>query len=200
MIMKGSSIAIWILEWMACLYRPLRAYEILDSIAFKPGCTSLNARTKVYREVLNLCRPLIGDDLSDAFEFVHFSAKRYEHYKDADAHHRSTNVDLLQLYTWREGPRNKPYYQPGRCTFQYLLLLCGLPEDWLHSTASSLNQWRESHHSCPRVSWTSALRQPILGWLSPIILYPSLASSGSKFPRKKIPLSIFILLFYRICH
>jgi hypothetical protein len=77
-IMKGSSVAIRILEWIACSYRPLRAYEILDGIAFKPGCTSLNSRTKVHRGVLNLCRPLIEDGPSDTLEFVHFSAKRYE--------------------------------------------------------------------------------------------------------------------------
>jgi len=76
--MKGSPIAIRILEWMACSYRPLRAHEILDGIAFKPGRTFLDARTKVHRDVLDLCRPLIEDGPSDTIDFVHFSAKRYE--------------------------------------------------------------------------------------------------------------------------
>ena len=76
--MKGSPIAIRILEWMACSYRPLRACENLDGIAFKPGSTSLNARAKVHRDVLDLCRPLIEDGPADTVDFVHFSAQRYE--------------------------------------------------------------------------------------------------------------------------
>jgi hypothetical protein len=73
---NGTSIAIRILEWMACSYRLLKGYEILDGIAFRPGCTSLNSRTKINREVLNLCRPLIEDGPLDTIDFVHFSAKR----------------------------------------------------------------------------------------------------------------------------
>jgi len=63
---------------MACSRRPLRGYEILDGIAFRPGCTTLNSRTKVHREVLDLCRPLIEDGPSDTLDFVHFSAKRWD--------------------------------------------------------------------------------------------------------------------------
>jgi hypothetical protein len=60
---------------MACSYRTLKTYEILDGIVFRPGCTTLNERTKMKAQVLDLCRPLIEDGLSNTLDFVHFSAK-----------------------------------------------------------------------------------------------------------------------------
>ncbi|TVY65596.1 Vegetative incompatibility protein HET-E-1 [Lachnellula suecica] len=74
---SARSIAIRILEWMACSYRPLKTYEILDGIVFRPGSTILNERTKMHDEVLDLCRPLIEDGPSNTLDFVHFSAKEY---------------------------------------------------------------------------------------------------------------------------
>ena len=66
-----------ILEWMAYSYRTLKIYEILDGITFQPSSTTLDSRTKLRREVLDLCRPLIEDGPSNTIEFVHFSAKEY---------------------------------------------------------------------------------------------------------------------------
>jgi hypothetical protein len=40
-------VAIRILEWMACSFRTLKDYEILDGIAFRPQCTTLSRRTKI---------------------------------------------------------------------------------------------------------------------------------------------------------
>lgn len=71
----GRAIAIRILEWMACSKRTLKVYEILDGIALFPGCTTLTARTKMRKDVLDLCRPLIEDGPSNSVDFVHFSAK-----------------------------------------------------------------------------------------------------------------------------
>jgi hypothetical protein len=67
--------AIKILEWMACSFRTLKGYEILDGIAFRPGVTSLNSKTKIDKAVLDHCRPLIEDGPLNTVEFVHFSAK-----------------------------------------------------------------------------------------------------------------------------
>ncbi|KAH6703303.1 hypothetical protein BKA61DRAFT_636254 [Leptodontidium sp. MPI-SDFR-AT-0119] len=78
--------AIKILEWIACSYRPLKTYELLDGIAFKVGCTELNSRTKMRKSVLDSCRPLIEESPSNTVDFVHFSAKEYilnEEYKQA---------------------------------------------------------------------------------------------------------------------
>jgi hypothetical protein len=72
---SSAAYAIRILQWMACYYRPLRIYEVLDGISLRPGCTMLNHKTRMRREVLDLCRPLIEDGLFDTLDFVHFSAK-----------------------------------------------------------------------------------------------------------------------------
>ncbi|KAH7409681.1 hypothetical protein BKA64DRAFT_404683 [Cadophora sp. MPI-SDFR-AT-0126] len=80
----ARSIAIRTLEWIACSYRPLKAFEILDGIVFKNGCTELNSRTKMRKSVLDFCRPLIEESPSNTIDFVHFSAKEYvldEEYK-----------------------------------------------------------------------------------------------------------------------
>lgn len=71
------SLAIRILEWMACSYRTLKTYEVLDGIALFPGCTTLDKRTKMNKDVLSLCRPLIEEFRGNLVEFVHFSAKEY---------------------------------------------------------------------------------------------------------------------------
>jgi len=72
----NSGIAIRILEWMACSFTPLKFYEILDGIALSPSCTLLSDKTRVHRDALNLCQPLVEDCISGTVEFVHFSAKR----------------------------------------------------------------------------------------------------------------------------
>jgi hypothetical protein len=73
----AKCMAIKILEWLACSHRVLKIYEVLDGIAFQPGSTTLDNRTQLRREVLDLCRPLIEDGPSNTVDFVHFSAKEY---------------------------------------------------------------------------------------------------------------------------
>jgi len=73
------SIAIRILEWMACSYRPLKTFEVLDGISFNAGCTDLNSHTRMLGSVLDLCRPLIEEGPSNTVDFVHFSAREYLH-------------------------------------------------------------------------------------------------------------------------
>ncbi|CZR69490.1 related to vegetatible incompatibility protein HET-E-1 [Phialocephala subalpina] len=70
-------LAIRILGWMACSYRTLKIYELLDGLAFDSSNTTLSAKTKVRRDILDLCRPLIEDGPSSTVDFVHFSAKEY---------------------------------------------------------------------------------------------------------------------------
>lgn len=73
------NMAIRILEWMACSFRTLKTYEILDGIAIRPECTTLSRRTKLDKAVLDHCRPLIEDGPSNTIDFVHFSAKEWVH-------------------------------------------------------------------------------------------------------------------------
>jgi hypothetical protein len=71
---SARSMAMRILEQMSCSYRPLKKYEILDGISLRPGYTILS-KTKIHKDALDLCRPLIEDGPSNTIEFVHFSVK-----------------------------------------------------------------------------------------------------------------------------
>jgi hypothetical protein len=72
---NAGYMSIRILRWMACSYRILKSYELLDGIAFDALNTTLTPKTKVRREILDLCRPLIEDGPANTVDFVHFSAK-----------------------------------------------------------------------------------------------------------------------------
>jgi len=67
--------AIRILEWMACSHRILKRYELLDGISIDPSNAILTPKTKVRKEILDLCRPLIEEGSAGTIDFVHFSAK-----------------------------------------------------------------------------------------------------------------------------
>jgi hypothetical protein len=70
---------------MSCSYRLLKSFEILDGIsyraaehsndAYRSSCIILDKTTKVQRDVLDLCKPLIEDGPGNTIDFVHFSAK-----------------------------------------------------------------------------------------------------------------------------
>ncbi|CCD50121.1 similar to NACHT domain protein [Botrytis cinerea T4] len=69
--------AIRILEWMACCYRVLKNYEILDGVAIDRSNWTLTSKTKIGKRALDLCRPLIEDGPANTVEFVHFSVREY---------------------------------------------------------------------------------------------------------------------------
>jgi hypothetical protein len=71
----ARDMAIRILEWMACSCRILKSYELLDGIAFDASHTILTPKTKLRKEILDLCRPLIEEGPASTIDFVHFSAK-----------------------------------------------------------------------------------------------------------------------------
>ncbi|PQE25152.1 hypothetical protein CJF31_00006017 [Rutstroemia sp. NJR-2017a BVV2] len=72
---NARDMAIRILGWMACSYRTLKSYELLDGIAFDASNTTLTPKMKIRKEVLDLCRPLIEEGPASTVDFVHFSAK-----------------------------------------------------------------------------------------------------------------------------
>ncbi|KAM3064939.1 hypothetical protein ACMFMF_011556 [Clarireedia jacksonii] len=74
---NARDMAIRILGWMACSHRILKSYEILDGVAFDASNTTLTPKTKIRKEVLDLCRPLIEEGPASTVNFVHFSAKEY---------------------------------------------------------------------------------------------------------------------------
>ncbi|PMD47183.1 hypothetical protein L207DRAFT_448755, partial [Hyaloscypha variabilis F] len=74
---NARHMALRILGWMACSYRILKSYELLDGITFDPSNTSLTSKTKVRKDILDLCRPLIEEGPAGTVDFVHFSAKEY---------------------------------------------------------------------------------------------------------------------------
>lgn len=69
--------AIRILGWMACSFRVLKCYELLDGIVLDARNDTLNTRTKVGKRIIDICRPLIEETPDGSIDFVHFSAKEY---------------------------------------------------------------------------------------------------------------------------
>ena len=74
---QARYMAIRILGWMACSYRVLKSYELLDGISFNTSDITLTPKTRTQKGVLDLCRPLIEDGPGGTVDFVHFSAKEY---------------------------------------------------------------------------------------------------------------------------
>jgi len=72
---NAKYMAVRILEWMACSYRVLKSYELLDGITIDSSNKTLTPKTKVRKEILDLCRPLIEEGSASTVDFVHFSAK-----------------------------------------------------------------------------------------------------------------------------
>lgn len=72
---QARYMAIRILGWMACSYRILKAHELLDGISFDTSLTTLTPKTRIRKDVLDLCRPLIEEGPDGIVDFVHFSAK-----------------------------------------------------------------------------------------------------------------------------
>lgn len=71
----SSQKAITILQWMACSFRPLKAFEIRDGLVFAAPDSSLNEETKPNKNLLDLCKPIIEEGVGNTVCFVHFSAK-----------------------------------------------------------------------------------------------------------------------------
>ncbi|RFU24008.1 hypothetical protein B7463_g12335, partial [Scytalidium lignicola] len=74
---NAKYMAIRILGWIACSYRMLKSYELLDGITFDASILTLTPKTKIRKEILDLCRPLIEEGSNGTVDFVHFSAKEY---------------------------------------------------------------------------------------------------------------------------
>lgn len=65
------------LEWLACAFRVVKIYELQDGILFKDEHSTLNTKTKLTRDILDLCKPIIEEGPNQSVDFVHYSAKEY---------------------------------------------------------------------------------------------------------------------------
>jgi hypothetical protein len=121
---KTRSLAMRILECMACSHRVLKTHEILDLIAFRPGCTTLDNKTKIRKEVLDLCQPLIEEGPSNTVNFVHYSARMYGPYNFFNRF----QTDISQIYSrWTLPWDNAPRFQ-RECYVDYHFLVCCISE------------------------------------------------------------------------
>ena len=71
----SSQNAMSILQWMACSFRPLKAFEIQDGLVFQAADSVLSNETKASRNLLELCKTIGEKGLGTTVEFVPFSAK-----------------------------------------------------------------------------------------------------------------------------
>jgi hypothetical protein len=73
---KETGWALRVLGWLACSFRPLKIYEIQDGVTLHPANTILSDETKPDKTIVDLCKPLIEEDLQgNTVDFVHYSAK-----------------------------------------------------------------------------------------------------------------------------
>jgi hypothetical protein len=72
-----SKIAIRILQWIACVERPLKKYEVQDGVVLHEDNTVIDDSTKVSKHVFDLCKPLLEDGPAETIRFIHSSVKQY---------------------------------------------------------------------------------------------------------------------------
>ncbi|KAI1416816.1 hypothetical protein F5Y13DRAFT_204160 [Hypoxylon sp. FL1857] len=65
-----------ILQWVACVRRPLREEEMLQILAVQPGQPDFTKGRKEFRDICKVCGPIVEIN-EGIIRFVHFSAKEY---------------------------------------------------------------------------------------------------------------------------
>ena len=66
-----------IFSWLLVTDRPLKVHEILDGVAFCTPPYDLNEQTKIRKQFLDLCKPLVEVSPEGTVSIVHFSANQY---------------------------------------------------------------------------------------------------------------------------
>jgi hypothetical protein len=62
-----------ILEWIAFAKRPLKRAELLDAVSLHRGNSQLNEETRLWEQVIELCKPLVEDGPNETIVFIHFT-------------------------------------------------------------------------------------------------------------------------------
>ncbi|KAK2802065.1 hypothetical protein FQN51_004975 [Onygenales sp. PD_10] len=69
--------AIRIFRWLSLAERPLRKHELLDAASLHTANTCLNEETRVWENVIDLCKPLVEEMPNGTIVFIHFTVKEY---------------------------------------------------------------------------------------------------------------------------
>jgi hypothetical protein len=64
-----------ILEWIALARRPLKKFELLDGVTLHCGNSYLNEKTRLWEQVIDLCKPFVKDGLNETIVFIHFTVR-----------------------------------------------------------------------------------------------------------------------------
>jgi hypothetical protein len=64
-----------ILKWMALAERPLKKFELLDGITLHCGNSQLNEKTRLWEQVIDLCKPFVEDGPNGTIMFIHFTVR-----------------------------------------------------------------------------------------------------------------------------
>ncbi|KAK2755707.1 hypothetical protein FQN54_005857 [Arachnomyces sp. PD_36] len=96
--------ALRVFKWISLAEKPLQRHELLDAVSLHPGNCILNDETRVWSNVIDLCKPLIEEMPNGSIVFVHFTVKEYllsgsqDPFVDAtDGHHDITFACLVYL-------------------------------------------------------------------------------------------------------
>ena len=66
-----------IFNWLSFSRRPLKVWELCDTLVFDEPGQHLDQNTVLGKDVINICKPLIEEHADGAVAFVHFSAKEF---------------------------------------------------------------------------------------------------------------------------
>jgi hypothetical protein len=64
-----------ILKWIALAKRPLKKFELLDGVTLHRGNSHLNEKTRLWEQVIDLCKPLVEETSSRTIVFIHFTVQ-----------------------------------------------------------------------------------------------------------------------------
>jgi hypothetical protein len=64
-----------ILEWIALAKRPMKKLELLDGVSLHRDNCQLNERTRLWGQVIDLCKPLVEDGPNETIVFIHFTVQ-----------------------------------------------------------------------------------------------------------------------------
>ena len=64
-----------ILGWIALAERPLKKFELLDGVTLHRGNSQLNEKTRLWEQVIDLCKPFVEDGPRGTIVFIHFTVR-----------------------------------------------------------------------------------------------------------------------------
>jgi hypothetical protein len=64
-----------ILKWMTLAKRPLKKFELLDGVTLHRGNSQLNEKSRLWEQVIDLCKPLVEDGPNETIVFIHFTVR-----------------------------------------------------------------------------------------------------------------------------